>query len=157
MRDVGSIARTVRHHMRRAVPQIISWVKRPVAIARFLWPLDAAYHLLRAKIYLRSGLLKQTETVLRKGCSGHPRHMGLAIEFAKVATLRKDWPEAVTRWRKVVETFTAEAPAKAHRALSQAYRKQAQFESADAVLQAATKLYPRDLKLALDYAKIAGF
>jgi tetratricopeptide (TPR) repeat protein len=82
--------------------------------------------------------------------------MALAIEFANVATLKEDWPEAVTRWRNVVQAFAAEAPAKAHRALSQAYRKQAQFESADAVLQAATKLHPGDLKLALDYAKIAG-
>src|SRR5262249_9609417 len=90
------------------------------------------------------------------GYSRHPQHIGLAIELAKIATRREDWPEAVTRWRKVVGTAFAEAPADAHRALSQAYRKQAHFDSAEAGLDAATELYPGDLTLAVDYAKIAG-
>jgi tetratricopeptide (TPR) repeat protein len=135
----------------------VAQIKHPIAITEVLWPPDAVYHLLRAKIYLRNGQLKEAEAVLRKGCSGHPRNMSLAIEFAKVATLKEDWSQAVKRWRKVIETFAAKAPAKAYRALSQAHCKQAQFESADAVLHSATELYSGNLQLAVDYAKIAGF
>src|SRR5262245_65457458 len=95
----------IRHHVRRPVAQI----NQPIAITEVLWPPGAVYHLLRAKIYLRNGQLKEAEAVLRKGCSGHPRNMSIAIEFAEEATLKEDWSHDVSRWMNLTETFAANA------------------------------------------------
>jgi tetratricopeptide (TPR) repeat protein len=131
-------------------PCYLSKLKRPRDAGRLLRAIDRAQH------FLRYGLLRQAVTILRKGCLKYPYHAALAIQSARFATAREDWPEAVTRWRKVIETLPVAAALNAHRALSQAYRKQAQFALAEAVLHAAIDLYPDDLPLAVEYAEVAG-
>jgi len=43
------------------------------------------------------------ESVSFRGCELYPEDQSLAVEHARVAMLRFDWPTAATRWRAVIE------------------------------------------------------
>lgn len=92
---------------------------------------------------------------VRAACSTWPNRMGLAMQHARIAMAREDWPEAVARWRRILERFPADAPVEAHVYLSRVYRKQRDSEAAEAVVEAAICRYPDELSLGVEYAKVA--
>ena len=75
-----------------------------------------------------------------------------SIIAAEAASKARDWPEAVRRWRAILESHGDKTDAHIH--LSKAYRYQGAFDAAETIVQAGLARQPgRDL--AIEYAEIA--
>ena len=75
------------------------------------------------------------DRVIRQGLSCHPKDMDLASEFAEIAMARKDWQEAILRWRAVLNDHGERAPAKFVRRMRFAVHKQAELQGGWAKLK----------------------
>ena len=78
-----------------------------------------------------------------------------AIARANAASRRNNWPEAIRRWRSVIEGLGEDAPPKAFLALSKAHRCLGNSDAAEAVLREGRAKHPSDMRLAAKAAKIA--
>ena len=114
-------------------------------------------------IYTSRGLRKkkaldEAEALVENARSAHPGHAGLAIEYAKIAAARRDWPNAAARWQAVldlVKAFGISAPAEACKGLSRAYRRQGKFAAAEAAIGEGRRLHPADINVAAECAELA--
>jgi lipopolysaccharide biosynthesis regulator YciM/2-polyprenyl-3-methyl-5-hydroxy-6-metoxy-1,4-benzoquinol methylase len=95
-----------------------------------------------SKVYLRLGFayrnqgdLDAADNVVKRGIKNHSNNVKLASEFAEIATARKDWPEAIKRWRSLLELDDSQA--KWHYRLGFAYEKVKNWELAAAAYQEA--------------------
>jgi tetratricopeptide (TPR) repeat protein len=71
---------------------------------------------------------RTADRVIRQGLSCHPKDMDLESEFAEIAMARKDWQEAIVRWRAVLNDHGERAPAKCVKRMRLASLKQAELQ-----------------------------
>ena len=108
-----------------------------------------------SRAYRRQGNLENAEEVLGKGWIVHPGELRLVKEYATIAMVRKDWPEAIRRWRRTLSVFGDKAPSKAFLELCKAYQYQGDFGSAETVVLEGLARHPTDNGLAVKRAEIA--
>ncbi len=70
---------------------------------RALIPGDGDAHAGLAAALRAEGRTREAEAVLADGIAAAPAHAGLAIEYARMADERGDWPVAADRWHAVAE------------------------------------------------------
>ena len=97
--------------------------------------------------------LDEADPLLRRGVTDFPSHAGIAVEFARVAHRRRDWEDALIRWRSVVEKFPENV--EGILGVSVALRELQRFTDLDKLLLAAIARFPDDERLAIEYARSA--
>ena len=55
--------------------------------------------------YRNSGKFELAHATIERAFKQFPGNQALAVEHANIATTQKNWPEAIKRWRKVLETY----------------------------------------------------
>ena len=100
---------------------------RPAAIEHWQAILDSQGENAPAAAYLGVGRarrvlgeLASAETVIEQGLAWHRGDLGLAAERAEIAMAQRDWPQAITRWRAVLGSHGARAPANIYLRLARA-------------------------------------
>jgi len=78
-----------------------------------------------------------------------------AIAHAKAASQAHDWPQAIWRWRRVVDDFGDRVPSAAFHAMGKAHQRQGDFDAAEAAVQQGRAKHPASIRLAVRYANIA--
>lgn len=95
------------------------------------------------------------EKTIRQAEDIFGRDAKIIFEHAEISMSKKDWPEAISRWRKLLMEYGEKAPAKAYVMLSQAYRKQNNYEEADRFLESGLANHPNSTRIAVEYAEVA--
>ena len=95
------------------------------------------------------------EHIVQQGLELHPDSLHLAQEYALTARDKKDWPQALLRWRMIIEHFQDKAPALAYSQLSKACRQLSKLDFAESTAEEGLSRYPDSMQLAMDYAEIA--
>ena len=101
------------------------------------------------------GEFAAAESLLLKGAAQHPEDLTLARKLADAATARKDWPEAVKRWQKLLDLQGLDAPATTYVRLAQAHAALREFATAESLLLKGAAQHPEDLTLARKLADAA--
>lgn len=114
------------------------------------------------EVYLRLGEAQRqlgvpevAEETLAVGAALHPYHLGLAMDWAQLATAMERWPEACGRWEAVLATFGDACPPKAHLRLAIAFRERGMLGVAAAVLERARARFPDAAEFAIEWAQLA--
>jgi tetratricopeptide (TPR) repeat protein len=99
------------------------------------------------------GRLDDAEALLATAVDRFPVQPQIAIEYARVAHRRQDWPEALRRWQLVMGRFpgNADGASGAAVALEQLHR----FDELEEMLAAAVDRFPAHASLAIDHARTA--
>ena len=108
-----------------------------------------------SRAYRHQGDLAKAEEILSEGWAIHAREIRLATEHAKIAMVRRDWPEAILRWRRVLDEFGDAAPANAFLKLSKVYEQEGDLDAAEAVVLDGQVKHPTNIPLAVRGAEIA--
>jgi lipopolysaccharide biosynthesis regulator YciM len=116
-------------------------------------PVVAYFRLGRA--HRLSGDLAGAEAAVRQGLARYGGDVGLVIEHAEIAMAQRDWPEAVKRWRVVIDTHGQNAPVAAYSRLARAHRLKGEFAEAEATIRAGLACHGNDASLAVEHAEIA--
>lgn len=103
----------------------------------------------------RDGDLVGATVAATEGRDRFPDHTGIACEHAQLASSARDWPEAVARWRRIVESTGDRAPARAFLQLGKALAHQGQLGEAAEVVDRGAELHPHDTELRERQAKLA--
>jgi tetratricopeptide (TPR) repeat protein len=74
------------------------------------------------------------------------------LERARISDRRNDWPESLTRWKYIAETFKF---APAFGSYAKALAELDRHDEAEAWLEEPSRLYPRDLEIAVTRAHLA--
>jgi tetratricopeptide (TPR) repeat protein len=134
----------------------------PEAVARWQAVLENFPELAPVKAHVRlatalreQGDLERAAAVLQGARARFPDEGGLAVEWAQLAFVAKDWPEAVERLEYVLDRFEDVAPAKVFALLAAEYRHQEAIKSAAAVIERGRSRFPRDVGLAVEWAHLA--
>lgn len=107
-----------------------------------------------SRAYRLLGNLDKAEAVAHGVQEKHSMHPLVLVAKADIATARRDWTEAVSRWRLVMELPESERPPKAYVALSQAYRKLGDLEPAGKLLQQGRERFPGYVEIRAELAKL---
>src|SRR5262249_28045415 len=95
----------------------------------------------------------EAETLLADAGGRFPDDFGVANESAWLPTVRRDWPEALRRWKRVRSQFP-DRPG-GYTGVAMCLRELQRFEEAEAVLTEAIERFPDEPGPHLDYARIA--
>lgn len=110
--------------------------------------------LIRALRYDSISKLKQAESVAKQSLEVHQNSPTIATELAHAAVDKQDWPEAVRRWRYVVNIYEEDTPTNVWVNLSSALRHIHQYDEAENVTRKAIDLHPEVTRLKLELAEI---
>jgi|GEM_PF-829485 len=102
---------------------------------------------------IRLGRLHEADGLLARGLTMHPAHATLAVEHARVAQFRADWPEALRRYHHVLARFPGRAEGFAGGGL--ALSMLGRGGEADELLRRGMELFPRSAPVAVEYARVA--
>ena len=102
-----------------------------------------------------SGDFDAAEETVNQALLGYPNANKLLAELAEIATARKDWPEAVTRWQAFLEAAGEKPPRRAFRGLASALRRQGDIDGAAAVIHRGMAHYPEASEFSAELAEIA--
>ena len=102
---------------------------------------------------IRLGRLHEADGLLARGLTMHPAHATLAVEHARVAQLRADWPEALRRYHHVLARFPGRAEGFAGGGL--ALSMLGRGGEADELLRRGMELFPLSAPVAVEYARVA--
>lgn len=116
-------------------------------------PPEVYRHLSIAK--RRQGNIDQADEVLRRGLVAHPQDLRLATRYAELATARKQWADAFTRWQAVLDKSNGGAPTQVHCQISHCLEGQGKIEEAEEVLRQVLAANPTDMSLGTRYAELA--
>jgi len=105
--------------------------------------------------YRSIGNFSEAEKILQKGYQCHKNSIPILQEYAYVANARKDWPEAITRWKLLLSAMGEKTPYKCYFFLSRALRNVHDLEGADDIIQHAIKIHPAKIELFIEHAEIA--
>ena len=160
----GGLARYPKHGGLQAEHAEIAMARRdwPEAISRWRSMLatqgkntPAAAYARLTRAYRLLGDFAAAETAIRDGLARYPKHVGLEAEQAEIAMTRRDWPEAISRWRTMVATHGKDAPAAAHAGLCRAYRLLGDLVAAEVAVLDGLAHHPNHAGLGVEYAEIA--
>ena len=136
---------TARREFELALP---AW-----ALLRERWP-DATDGYFGGAACLRElGRYEEAEAILRDGIAHLPDNLGLAMDFAILAELRTDWPEADSRWRSVRRRFPDQFEAYLRPAIRA--REQRRFDDAEALFVIGILRLPDRHEFYVEYARTA--
>ena len=99
------------------------------------------------------GRLDEAEALLRKITPHFSDSIDIAVNYALVAQLRADWPEALRRWQHVQARFP-DHPA-GHAGTGAILREVGRLAEAEATLSAAQNRFPDSLDIAANRALVA--
>ena len=102
-----------------------------------------------------SGRPCQSRGNYSRGRAIHPSEVSLDSELAKIATVQEDWPQAIWRWRKIIDEFGDKASAKAFLALYDAQRSLGDLDAAEVTAWEGRAKHPADIRIAIKGAEIA--
>ena len=108
-----------------------------------------------AGAYSEQGDPEKAAAVIERGRSRFPHEVSLAAQWAQLAMVQEDWPEAIRRWEAVVDQFESVAPAKSFARLAVAYTEQGEFDAAAAVIERGRARFRDDVGLAIQWAHLA--
>ena len=115
---------------------------------RPIWPRSGYFDGWRALRGLESG--DEADAALREAIDRFPDEPQSAVSRAWLAHQRRNWQEAVRRWRELPDELTRDESI--YRAWSGALREMKQFPEADALLRVAVERFPDNIHLAIDRA-----
>jgi len=116
---------------------------------------SAAVYRKLSRAYRYQGDLAKAEEIIHQGRASHPSDISLNSELAKIAMVRKDWLEAIARWRRIIDEFGDKTPPKAFLALCDAHRRLGDLGAAQAAAREGRAKHPTDIRLAVEGAEIA--
>jgi tetratricopeptide (TPR) repeat protein len=116
---------------------------------------SAAVYRKLSRAYRYQGDLAKAEEIIHQGRAAHPGDISLNSELAKIAMVRKDWREAIGRWRRLIDEFGDKAPPKAFLALCDAHRRLGDLGAAQAAAREGRAKHPTYIRLAVQGAEIA--
>ncbi|HEX6443196.1 MAG TPA: tetratricopeptide repeat protein, partial [Stellaceae bacterium] len=99
------------------------------------------------------GRLDEADAVLAESVERFPESRHLALDFARIAEARRDWPRALERWSAVRDAFPDEGWG--HVGSAVALRELRQPEAAESVLTEAVERFPAEPRLHIDRALLA--
>jgi tetratricopeptide (TPR) repeat protein len=99
------------------------------------------------------GQAEVAERVLAAAATRFPEHRSIAIDYARSATDRGDWQEALRRW-KTVRARWPDRP-ESYLRMVEAMRALGRWDAAEKVLAVAAARFPENRSIAIDYAKVA--
>jgi tetratricopeptide (TPR) repeat protein len=94
----------------------------------------------------------EAEAVVLRGLALFPSSESLHAEFARIAMVRQDWPEAMARWEAVEKQFPRHVFAYAEP--GQILRQLKRFDEAKAVLQRGLAMLPDAEGLLAELARV---
>jgi len=109
----------------------------------------------RAAALRETGRLTEAEAVLTKGQSCCPGEVRLFSDYARLAEIRRAWPEAADRWAVVAERFPAVCEGMTGQA--RARRELGQTDEAHALLICALESFPKANEPIHDLARLSEF
>jgi tetratricopeptide (TPR) repeat protein len=108
----------------------------------------AAAHALR-----RNGQVEEAERLLAQAIERFPAEAGPLVDYASAAAQRNDWPEAIRRWRIVIERLPEGTAG--YQGLAFALRVSQRIEEGEGVLRDAMARFADDAGLPVEYAWLA--
>ena len=99
------------------------------------------------------GRLEEADARMAAALSCFPEHAPIAIEYARVAHRRREWPEALLRWEYVCERFPTNAEGVS--GVVAALEMLGDVEKREAILESAVLRFPDRVSFAIDYARVA--
>ena len=123
------------------------------ATARERFPDQKECYLGGAAALRDAGHMVESDALLSDGIERFPTDPNFPIAFARNASARHDWDEAVSRWRNVQTRFPGELAG--HYGLTLALRDNGRLDEAEAVLTDVIGQYPNDAGLMLEWAVLA--
>jgi tetratricopeptide (TPR) repeat protein len=139
-----------------------------VAMARHEWPaasqlwtaLDMAelspsprLYARMAKAHRRAGDLLAASNAVARGQEQHSDDSRLALEAAELAAAERDWDQAITRWRAIINS--GDAMVGAYLKLAEAHSELGHFSAAKATVGEGLSRYPADPSLETELIAIA--
>ena len=88
---------------------------------------------------------EEAEALVQEGLRRHPHDREMLLNFAFVASARKDWESALERWQTYVDRFPDHAVGYIQAGI--ALRELTRFTEADAVLRDAMRRFPDDSEI----------
>ncbi len=108
-----------------------------------------------SRVYRHQGDLAKAEEIIHEGLANYPGDVRLNSELATIATVQEDWPQAIWRWRKIIDEFGDRAPAKAFLTLYEAHRILGDLDAAEVTAWEGRAKHPADIRIATKSAEIA--
>lgn len=96
--------------------------------------------------------LDEAEAQLKSALRHDSDRIRSTLELGRISDRRRDWPTSLTRWRELAEVLKF-PPAYAFYA--KALAELGRFEEAEAWLEEPSRMYPRDLEIAVTRAHLA--
>ena len=115
----------------------------------------ASAYVQMGRAHCNLGNFEAAETTIKEGRTKHHNNADLAIEYAKIAMRRRDWPAAAARWQAVADEFGDASPPGVFMKLSRAHRSLGNFDVAERALQRGRTIKPDSAELAAEHAEIA--
>ncbi len=105
--------------------------------------------------YRYVGYNDRAETLLHDAVLEFPGYMAVAVEYAYIAAARKDWSEAILRWKALLNNFGDKNSGYIFSNLANAYSKIQDFDSAEGIAKQGLEKYPNYIPLHTVYAECA--
>ncbi len=112
-------------------------------------------YLVNSTAHRKLGDLGAADTILCEGTQKHPENINLQSEFARIAIFQKDWPQALARSQRALNSLGNKAPATLFLVSGTAYRRLGKDAEAAAIVRRGLAKFPDDVPLALEDAEIA--
>ncbi len=107
-----------------------------------------------ARTLLALGRYADAQNVILPAVRMFPDNIEVAVENARIAHRRRDWPEAISRWENIKERFPAYAYAYA--ATIATLRDASKLDEAETRAQEARSLFPLDWDISIEWARLPG-
>ncbi|MEX2014577.1 MAG: tetratricopeptide repeat protein, partial [Candidatus Saccharimonadales bacterium] len=110
----------------------------------------------RASMALRrQGRYARAEETISRAIKLYPNHVGVMNEFAEIAQVRQDWPEAIKRWHKILGKWDKKQLATTYVRLPFAYMRIGKYDKARRLMDEGVKLHPNNISVLEAYAQLA--
>jgi tetratricopeptide (TPR) repeat protein len=118
---------------------------------RTAFPDDVTGHLRLAAVLCQSRRFEAADAVLGPALVTFADDPAVAVEFARVAHIRADWPEALERWQRLLTAFPANADGVSGASVALAHL--GRLDEAETLLTDGTGQFPDDPGAAVEFAR----
>jgi tetratricopeptide (TPR) repeat protein len=135
---------------RRDLPEA---VRRYMAMMTQVPDVPDGYHH-AASLLRQLRRLAEADGILSRAVEKFPGHADMTFAWAMVAHERRDWPEAIKRWDRVISSFGGGLEAR--RLAAEALMALNRFADAQTVLAPALRMFPDDKRIAVMNGQLAA-